>query len=154
MKKYLICFLLVSCGFRPMFSGNNTNIYVPTISGINGIELRNALNTRFGGQHGMDAQYTLRVTLENPQTRYKALEQTGDATWQEILLSAQYVLEHDGKTSSSGTETASESYTFVRYLVAANASYNNAVANTITVLADKIGTRAIAEVIKYEQTKK
>ena len=57
MKKYLICFLLVSCGFRPMFSGNNTNIYIPTISGINGIELRNALNTRFGGQHGMDAQY-------------------------------------------------------------------------------------------------
>ena len=92
--------------------------------------------------------------MVNTEWMHNILEQTGDATWQEILLSAQYVLEHDGKTISSGTETASESYTFVRYLVAANASYNNAVANTITVLADKIGTRAIAEVIKYEQTKK
>ena len=45
-----------------------------------------------------------------------------------------------------GTETAAESYTFVRYLVAANASYNNAVMNTIHQLAEKISVRAITEI--------
>jgi len=150
MKKILLFVLLCGCGFRPMFSGDQTEIYVPAISGINGIELRNALNTKFGGPHSETAPYTLRVTLNNPITKYKALEPTGDATWQEVRLTATYVLEHNGKKIASGNEVASESYTFVRYLVAANASYNNAVTNTITVLADKIGTRAIAQVSEHE----
>ncbi len=153
MKKYLM-FLMVlgcaACGFVPMFSGQDTDIYVPPISGINGIDLRNALNAKFGGQHGPDAQYTLTVSLNEPFTRYKALERTGDATWQQIVLRANYTLTHNGQEIASGMETASESYTFVRYLVAANASYNNAVANTIKVLAEKIGTRAIAETRKYD----
>ena len=127
-----------------MFSGENTDIYVPAISGINGIELRNALNTKFGGPHDANAPYTLNVTLHNPKTKYKALESTGDATWQEIQLRADYVLEYNGEKIANGSEVASESYTFVRYLVAANASYNNAVTNTINVLANKIGTRVIA----------
>ena len=134
-----------------MFAESNTDIYVPVISGINGIELRNALNTKFGGQKESNAPYKLTVTLNDPQTKYKALEPTGAATWQEIKLTANYVLTYHDKTISTGTESASESYTFVRYLVAANASYNNAVANTITVLADKIGTRAIADVYKHER---
>lgn len=152
MKKiFLILTVLffTACGFQPMFSGQDTNIYVPPIKGINGIDLRNALNAKFGGQHDATAPYTLTVQLGEPITRYKALEQTGDATWQQIVLNANYTLSHDGKEIASGTETASESYTFVRYLVAANASYNNAVANTIKVLADKIGTRAIAETRQY-----
>lgn len=150
MKK-ILCFLLLSaCGFKPMFSGNDTNIYVPVISGINGIELRNALNTKFGGPRPSDTPYTLTVTLYNPTTKYKAIETSGAATWQEINLRANYVLNYNGKPIARGTETASESYTFVQYLVAANASYNNAVENTITALADKIGSRAIAEVYKNE----
>jgi len=151
MKKILLLVLLCGCGFRPMFSGDKTEIYVPVISGINGIELRNALNTKFGGPHDTGAPYTLRVKLDNPTTKYKALEPTGDATWQEVRLTATYVLEHNGERIASGREVASESYTFVRYLVAANASYNNAVTNTITVLADKIGTRAIAQVSEHER---
>lgn len=154
MKKILTFLLLCGCGFKPMFSGDYTDIYVPVISGINGIELRNALNAKFGGQHEENAPYTLRVTLRNPVTKYKALEPTGSATWQEIRLSANYTLEHNGKKIASGSEVASESYTFVRYLVAANASYNNAVTNTITVLADKISSRAIATISKYEQEQK
>ena len=153
MKKILLCIVLCGCGFRPMFADNNTNIFVPVIRGINGIELRNALNTKFGGPHENGAPYTLRVTLKNPVTKYKALE-PGDATWQEIALTAKYVLEYNGEQIASGTEVASESYTFVRYLVAANASYNNAVANTITVLADKISTRVIAEISEHEISKK
>ena len=133
-----------------MFSGNNTDVYVPAISGINGIELRNALNSKFGGQKSPDAPYKLIVSLKSPTTKYKALEQSGSATWQEIQLTANYVLQHGDEKIATGTEVASESYTFVRYLVAANASFNNAVSNTITVLADKIGTRAIADIAAYE----
>ena len=51
---------------------------------------------------------------------------------------------------SKGTETASESYMFVQYLVASNASYNNAVMNIIHVLAEKIGMRVNAETQKYQ----
>ncbi len=129
-----------------MFSGQSTDIYVPPISGINGIELRNRLNAQFGGQHDATAPYTLTVTLSAPATQYKALETTGDATWQEISLKATYTLTRGDEKIASGTETASESYTFVRYLVASNASYNNAVQNIIQVLATKISARAIAEV--------
>ncbi len=132
-----------------MFSGGDTDIYVAPISGINGIDLRNALWARFGGQRGTGATYTLNVTLGHPVTQYKALEQTGDATWQEISLSAKYSLMSDGHEIASGTERAAESYTFVRYLAASNASYNNAVQNAIRVLAEKISIRTIAETYKY-----
>ena len=152
MKKIILflCFVLSACGFKPMFYGQDTDIYVAPISGINGIELRNSLNAKFGGQREPGARYTLTVNLHVPETQYKALEATGDATWQEIVLNADYVLTVDGKEIAKGRETASESYSFVRYLVAANASYNNAVQNTIKVLADKIGTRTIAETYRYE----
>lgn len=148
MKKILmiLCiFALGACGFRPMFSGGDTDIYVAPISGINGIELRNALNAKFGGARTSDAEYTLTIDLAEPYTKYKALESTGDATWQEVGLRANYTLRRGDTEIAHGVEQASESYTFVRYLVAANASYNNAVRNAIMVLADKISTRTIAE---------
>lgn len=153
MKKYILFLLLSGCGFTPMYSGQDTDIYVPPISGINGIELRNALNAKFGGAHESDATYKLVVKLDKPVTRYKALNPTGDATWQEISINATYTLSQGDVTIASGRESASESYTFVRYLVAANASYNNAVRNTINVLAEKIGTRAIAETYHLTQQK-
>ena len=132
-----------------MFSGTDTDIYVAPISGINGIDLRNALWARFGGQREPSATYTLNVRLENPVTQYKALQQTGDADWQEISLTASYTLLYGDRQIASGTERAAESYTFVRYLVASNASYNNAVQNAIRVLAEKISTRAIAETYEH-----
>ena len=146
MKKIILSLLvLAGCGFTPMYVGRDSDIYVSPIRGINGIELRNALNAKFGGVHDEKAKYTLTVNLSEPVTQYKALEQTGDATWQEISMSATYKLTDtiSGTVLATGTERASESYTFVRYLVASNASYNNAVKNSLTVLADKIGTRAI-----------
>ena len=153
MKKLLLILLLAGCGFRPMFSDNDTDIYVaPIASGVNGIELRNALNAHFGGQRDAGAKYTLSVVLQEPKTKYKALEATGISTWQEILLTATYTLRAGDSVIATGSESASESYSFVRYLVAANASYNHAVKNTITVLADKIGNRAIAETYKYAHT--
>lgn len=154
MKRYILLLLalvVTACGFQPMYTDRDNDIYVAPISGINGIELRNGLNVEFGGAHDADAKYKLVVTLKEPVTRYKALQPTGDATWQEIVLTANYTLSVDGKRIARGTESASESYTFVRYLVAANASYNNAVQNTIQVLAQKIGARVIAETYRYEQ---
>ncbi|MDR2413123.1 MAG: hypothetical protein LBD50_02835 [Rickettsiales bacterium] len=144
MKKCLMVLLLSACGFSPMYSGDKIDAYVAPISGTNGIDLRNALNAKFGGTGNPDAKYKLTVKLEEPITIYKAIQSTGDATWQEVRLRASYVLESGGKEITSGKESASESYTFVRYLVASNASYNNAVQNGITVLSDKIGARIIA----------
>ena len=148
MIKYLKIFsllFLAACGFSPMYSGQQIDVYVAPISGTNGIDLRNALNAKFGGAHEIDAPYKLTVTLDKPVTQYKAIQSTGDATWQEVKLNASYVLTYNDREIARGSESASESYTFGRYLVAANASYNNAVQNSITVLSDKIGTRVIAE---------
>lgn len=154
MKKIILLLFLSACGFKPMFSGNDTDIYVAPISGINGIELRNNLNAKFGGQKESNATYTLVVNLSNPSTKYKALETTGDATWQEINVSASYVLSCNGEKLVSGSERASESYTFVRYLVASNAAYNNAVSNMINVLSEKISAKVIAATSQYESKNK
>lgn len=142
--------MLTACSFKPIFSGDTTDIYVAPISGINGIELRNSLNSQFGGMHEENAKYTLTVNLQEPVTQYKALERAGDAVWQEIRLNASYILKQGDKEIAHGSESAAESYTFVRYLVAANASYNNAVINAIHELSNKIGMRAIAEIQKAE----
>ena len=135
----------------PMYSSVPTNVYVAPITGTNGIDLRNALNAKFGDVADENSQYKLSVKLNEPITKYKAIQTTGDATWQEVELRATYTLQYGDKDIASGSETASESYTFVRYLVAANASYNNAVQNTIKVLAEKIGSRTIAELKILEQ---
>lgn len=148
MKKLFLLLFLTACGFSPMYSNrtiDNIDVYVPPISGTNGVDLRNALNAKFGSENRSDATYTLNVKLGSPITHYKAIQSTGDATWQEVQLRADYNLYKGDKKIVSGSETAAESYTFVRYLVAANASYNNAVQNIITVLSDKIGTRIMAE---------
>lgn len=150
MKKLFLCLLMAACSFRPVFSGDDTDVYVAPISGINGIELRNSLNSKFGGMHDSGARYTLTVDLQEPTTMYKAFERAGDASWQEVKLNASYVLQYDGKEIARGSESAAESYTFVKYLVASNAAYNNAVMNTIHVLADKISMRVIAETQKHD----
>jgi hypothetical protein len=144
----LLAGILGACGFSPMYSDRKIDVYVAPIGGTNGIDLRNALNAKFGIAGDANAKYTLAVRLEDPITKYKAIQSTGDATWQEVQLRAGYTLSAGGKKIAEGSESASESYTFVRYLVAANASYNNAVRNTITVLADKIGARVVAETAK------
>lgn len=151
MKKVFVfcalCFALCACGFSSMHSETKSaDVYVAPISGTNGIDLRNALNAKFGTVADTNAKYALTVSLEEPITKFKAIQSTGDATWQEVQLRASYVLKMDDKEIARGFESASESYTFVRYLVAANASYNNAVQNTIKVLSDKIGMRVIAVV--------
>ena len=155
MKK-IICILslvlLSGCGFQPMFRNQTTDIYVAPISGINGIELRNELWAKFGNQYTPDATYKLKVQLNTPRTKYKALEQTGDATWQEVSLNATYTLWHNDKQIATGSDSASESYPFVSYLVASNASYNNAVKNVIRTLSEQISARVITETYKYEQT--
>lgn len=150
MKRLILFLMLTACSFKPIFSGDTTDIYVAPISGINGIELRNSLNSQFGGMHEENAKYTLTVNLQEPVTQYKALERAGDAVWQEIRLNASYILKQGDKEIAHGSESAAESYTFVRYLVAANASYNNAVINAIHELSNKIGMRAIAEIQKAE----
>lgn len=148
MKKILMLLftiLISGCGFSPMFVGQDTDIYIVPISGINGIELRNALSAKFGGVRDASAKYTLTIKLSEPATKRKALEQTGDAAWQEISITATYSLTEtaSGRVLTKGRDSASESYTFVQYLVASNASYNNAIKNILNVLSDKISARVI-----------
>lgn len=150
MRKLILLLMLAACSFKPVFSGDSTDIYVAPISGINGIELRNSLNSQFGGMHEQNAKYSLTVDLKDPVNKYKALERAGDAVWQEVKLNASYTLKQGDKVIARGSESASESYTFVRYLVAANASYNNAVMNTIHQLSEKISMRVITEIQKIE----
>ncbi len=150
MKKLILLLTLAACSFRPIYSGDKTDVYVGPISGINGIELRNSLNSQFGGIHEQNAKYTLTVNLHEPTTQYKAFERAGDAVWQEVKLNASYTLKQGNKVIASSSESAAESYTFVRYLVASNASYNNAVMNSIHQLSEKISMRVIAEIQKQE----
>jgi len=150
MKKLILLLMVAACSFKPVFSGDKTDVYVAPISGINGIELRNSLNAQFGGIHEQNAKYTLTVNLSAPETQYKAFERAGDAVWQEVKLKASYVLKQGDKEIASSSESAAESYTFVRYLVASNASYNNAVMNTIHQLSEKISMRVITEIQKQE----
>lgn len=150
MKKLLLFLLLTACSFKPIFSGDSTDVYVAPISGINGIELRNSLNAQFGSTHEQNAKYSLTVTLNEPITKYKAFERAGDAVWQEVKINASYVLKQGDNVVAQSSESASESYTFVRYLVAANASYNNAVMNAIHQLSEKISMRVITEIQKQE----
>ncbi|MBR3148285.1 MAG: hypothetical protein IKF41_02985 [Alphaproteobacteria bacterium] len=150
MKKLFLLLMISACSFRPIFSGDKTDVYVAPISGINGIELRNSLNAQFGGIHEQNAKYTLTVKLDEPVTQYKAFERAGDAVWQEVKLNATYVLKQGDKEIATSKESAAESYTFVRYLVASNASYNNAVMNTIHQLSEKISMRVITEIQKQE----
>ena len=150
MKKLILLLMLTACSFKPVFSGDSTDVYVAPISGINGIELRNSLNAQFGGMHDTNAKYTLTINLSEPVTQYKAFERAGDAVWQEVKLNASYTLKQGDKEIAKSSESAAESYTFVRYLVASNASYNNAVSNTIQQLSEKISMRVIAEIQKQE----
>lgn len=142
--------MLAGCSFQPVFSGGDTDVYVAPISGINGIELRNSLNAKFGGAHTETAKYNLTVNLREPSKQYKALDRAGSATWEEVKITASYVLKEDNKEIARGTESAAESYAFVNYLVAANASYNNAVLNIINVLSEKISMHVITEIQKFK----
>ena len=158
MKKISLLFALCSllfisaCGFTPMHGNNDAlrdttrTIYIAPISGTNGIDLRNNLRGTFGTHnHYATAEYILTVDLRAPEMILKALQRTGDATWQEIRMTARYELRaRDGELILRATDTASESYTFVADLVAAQAAHNAAVQNAILVLSGKIETRVHA----------
>jgi len=144
---YALCLALCACGFAPMESAPQTNdIFIGTISGTNGIDLRNALCAKFETDNVPGAKYTLTVNLAAPGMIMKGIQRTGDSTWQEVRIAATYTLKDDaGKELLRGSDTASESYAFVRDLVASNASYNNAVQSTISILADKISIKVNAK---------
>jgi len=155
MKKLLMCLLVASCGFTPMYSDNlssrTADVWVAPISGTNGIDLRNNLNAQFGGGNvEANSRYILTVDLKSPDNIFKGLQRTGDATWQEVRMTARYELKEkdSGNILVTGTEVAAESYTFVSDLVSAKASHDYAVQNTIRLLADKISVRTAAAIVE------
>ncbi len=148
MKKCLVLLFLSACGFSPMYSDKSFDVYVAPISGTNGIDLRNALNSDFSAKNDMNSQYRLEVDLKPPVTKYKAIESTGDAAWQEVILTADYTLFKNNVSIDTGSVMASESYSFVEFLPASTASYNSAVRNSILIMSEKISLKTMANIIK------
>ena len=165
MKKLLyllpfaFCLALAACGWTPMHDSGGElraqtrDIYIAPISGTNGIDLRNSLHASWGIADAATAKYTLAVNMYRPKAILKGLQITGDATWQEVRMTARYELRENetGTVVLTATDTAAESYTFVSDLVAAQASYNSAVQNSIKVLAGKIETRVNAKLTNWDQ---
>ena len=152
----VLCSVLASCGFSPMYSKELTTeteqIYIETISGTNGIDLRNALKARLGTDNSAVPKYVLKINMNKPDTIYKAIQITGVASWQEVRLRANYTLTdaETGEKLVTAADTASESYNFVPDMVASQASYNNAVQNAIRILADRIEMRVNTKLNNYK----
>ena len=153
MKQLLILCALwaAGCGFVPMYSDNRglqaelNDIYIAPIAGTNGIDLRNHLILNWNTVNEPGQKYELRVKLAEPVTIYKGLQRSGDATWEEVRVTASWTLSSDGRVIAGATETASESYTFVSDLVSANASRISATQNVIQSIGNKIEMRVNAK---------
>ncbi|MDR0448864.1 MAG: hypothetical protein LBG89_00170 [Rickettsiales bacterium] len=152
MKKlvFVLALLVSACGFEPMYSSNDGRdqldymVHVAPISGTDGIELRNRLRSKLN-PFGEPAAplYKLNVKLLPKDNFLKGVQRTGDATWQEIRLTASYELidAATGKIILSNSESVSESYTFVQNLVAADSAAASATSSAIRILSDKIAGR-------------
>jgi hypothetical protein len=148
MKKSAALFLtlvLSGCaGWAPMYSDNSSlqaktsDIYIAPIAGTNGIDLRNRLMLGWNTASAGNEKYKLTVTLNDPVTVYKGLQPTGDASWEEIRITASWTLATGAATIARSSETASESYTFVSDMVSADASKTAAMQNAVNSIGDKI----------------
>lgn len=152
MKKLsILLFLLSACGFTPMYSNNSelqneiSDIYIAPIAGTNGIDLRNLLILSWNTPNTEGAKYKLNVHLNNPTTIYKARQRTGDATWEEIRMTASWTLYDRDKVIMKSSESASESYAFVSDLVATDAAKTTATKNTIKSIGEKIELKVNAK---------
>jgi hypothetical protein len=92
------------------------------------------------------AKYVLRVMLYEPVTVYKGLRRSGDATWEEVRMTAMWSLSDGERVIAKSTESAAESYTFVADLVSANAAKISAEQNAIRSIGDKIEQKVNAKV--------
>jgi hypothetical protein len=155
MKKLLaacsMMLVLSACGFSPMYRGESArgaetaNIYIAPIEGTNGIELRNYLILAWNTPNIPESKYSLSVKLAEPATFYKAIQKTGDATWEEIRITASWTFSRGGEVIAKSSETAAESYTFVSDLVSANASKTSATGNAIRAIGEKIEMKVNAK---------
>ena len=158
MKRLIIlcCALCCGCGWTPMYSDSQKlrrearDIYIAPIAGTNGIDLRNYLILNWNTPNEQDAIYKLSVGLNDPATIYKGLQRSGDATWEEIRMTASWTLTSNGKTIAQSSESASESYTFVSDLISANAAKLTATSNAIRQIGERIETKVNAKLKKIE----
>jgi hypothetical protein len=147
----VITLALGACGFTPMYEENRKlqdkmlEIYIAPIEGTDGIDLRNHLVSKWNTNNSPDTKYKLVVKLNKPATVYKALQRSGDATWEEVRMTASWTLSEKSKIITKSSESASESYTFVTDLVSANASKNSAIQNAIKIISDNIELKVNAK---------
>jgi LPS-assembly lipoprotein len=120
------------------------SVRINPISGTDGIELRNKLRVQLN-PFGEPANplYVLTVKFLPRQNILKGIQRTGDATWQEIRISVSFDLAdaETGKKILSGSDSVSESYTFVQNLVAADSAAASATGSALRILSEKVGAR-------------
>ncbi|MDR2685970.1 MAG: hypothetical protein LBB23_04325 [Rickettsiales bacterium] len=151
MKKLTCIFavLVSACGWTPLYSTGEKNqleypVHIKAIAGAEGVVLRNRIRTElnpFGEPN--DPRYTLAVKLNPRAETYKGIQRTGDATWQEIRITASFDLidSVSGKAVLSDSAEVSESYTFVQNLIAANSASEAATSSALRILSEKISMR-------------
>ncbi len=156
MKKiilFLVLFL-TACGFHPMYSYDSSeniqtkteSIFVKPIVGVYGIEMRNYLRTLLNPYGDPKTnKYELIVNLHTNEI-YKGIQKTGDATWIDIQVYADYELKNleTKEVLFKGNDSASESYPVVQDLIAATSSKETATRNAIRVLSENIGIKVQA----------
>jgi len=113
-------------------------IYIAPISGTEGIDLRNRLTLAWNATAEKNAKYKLAVSLGAAETKYKGLEKSGAATWEEVRMSAAWTLAEGDKRLAAGTASGAESYSFVSDMISANAAKAKAVQNVIRQIGEKI----------------
>ncbi|MCL2629109.1 MAG: LPS assembly lipoprotein LptE [Alphaproteobacteria bacterium] len=149
-KLILILAAFISgCGWTPMYSTSDSkqqleySVHIAPIPGTDGVDLRNRLRAElnpFG--EPADPAYKLEVKLSKSDI-LKGIQRTGDATWQEIRITASWRLidSANNRAVLSGSDTVSESFTFVQNLVAADSAASTAMQSAIRILSGKISTR-------------
>ena len=106
----LLALTLSACGFTPLYAGGAGagNINIEQIDGRAGQALRKALIQELApGLPGMDGAASLSIDLDERIGRL-ALQPDEAATRTDIIVSARYVLAHDGGaiSGSSAAETS------------------------------------------------
>lgn len=114
MRQFAIALLaltLASCGFTPLYAGggNAGNIKIDQIDGRAGQALRKALLQELApGLLGLETTANLSIDLDENIGRL-ALQPDEAATRTDIIVSARYVLAHDGG-AISGNSAAETSF--------------------------------------------
>ena len=155
MKKILIailCLIINSCGFKPMYKKTAYNdlsqqtslIYIPPVKGydgVNGVDLRNnLLNKLTPDGKSSNPKYKLEITLSQPSITDYTIKNDGTASSYLITMNANYVLRNmnNYNTILKKKATAKISYNILKDQFSTEMLKNNAIKLVINNIAEQI----------------